>query len=248
MSIEDPRLSSIDNLSAADDFDTAVEQHLGLSGDTVDGIEVAQAESPDAGRTDRLPAQTPPVQTASATIPAEVTPNAQNVVTLPAGIDVDNLEFQVDGETWFSSSQTAPKLWLSGAANIPTFVIGDIELPQVALFAALEGSNINVAAGPDGSFSAQSGTPSNSRDFDDQSIGDGFEEFQLASLLDGTDQGDGAADGALERVAGGPVAGDLGSFGYDEAVIATESAADNVFRGELTFIQGPALAPLPVSI
>ncbi len=119
MSIEDPRLSSIDNLSAADDFDTAVEQHLGLSGDTVDGIEVAQAESPDAGRTDRLPAQTPPVQTASATIPAEVTPNAQNVVTLPAGIDVDNLEFQVDGETWFSSSQTAPKLWLSRRRQHP---------------------------------------------------------------------------------------------------------------------------------
>lgn len=245
MSIEDPRLSSIDNLSAADDFDMAVEQHLGLSGDTVNGIEVAQAEAPDAGRTDRLPAQTPPGQTASATIPAEVTPNPQNVVTLPAGIDVDNLEFQVDGENLVLVLADGTEIVVvGGAANIPTFVIGDIELPQVALFAALEGSNINVAAGPDGSFSAQSGTPSNSRDFDDQSIGDGFEEFQLASLLDGTDQGDGAADGALERVAGGPVAGDLGSFGYDEAVIATESAADNVFRGELTFIQGPAFGTI----
>ena len=65
MSIEDPRLSSIDNTSAADDFDSAVEQHLGYASETVGGIEVAQAETPDATRTDRLPAQTPPVGASS---------------------------------------------------------------------------------------------------------------------------------------------------------------------------------------
>ena len=97
MSIEDPRLSSIDNTSAADDFDSAVEQHLGFASETGDGIEVAQAETPEAGRTDRLPAQEP-VQVAATTIPTEVRPNEQNVVTLPAGIELDNLEFQVDGE------------------------------------------------------------------------------------------------------------------------------------------------------
>ena len=78
MSIEDPRLSSIDNTSAADDFDSAVEQHLGFASETVEGIEVAQAETPDAGRTDRLPSQAP-VQAAAAVIPTEVTPNAENV-------------------------------------------------------------------------------------------------------------------------------------------------------------------------
>ncbi|QEE46405.1 hypothetical protein FVA81_18100 [Rhizobium sp. WL3] len=34
MSIEDPRLSSIDNTSAADEFDSAVEQHLGFGSET----------------------------------------------------------------------------------------------------------------------------------------------------------------------------------------------------------------------
>ncbi|MBU2329301.1 MAG: hypothetical protein KJ755_18430, partial [Alphaproteobacteria bacterium] len=85
MSIEDPRLSSIDNTSAVDEFDSAVEQHLGFVRETVDGIEVAQAETPDTGRTDRLPAQAP-VETAAAVIPGEISPDAENVVTLPAGI------------------------------------------------------------------------------------------------------------------------------------------------------------------
>ncbi len=160
MSIEDPRLSSIDNTSAANDFDSAVEQHLGFVGEASEGIEVAQAETPDAGRTDRLPAQTPPAQTAAATIPTEVTPNAENVVMLPAGIELDNLEFQVDGDNLILVLADGTEIVvIGGAANIPTFVIGEVELPQVALFAALEGSDINVAAGPDGTFSAQAGSP-----------------------------------------------------------------------------------------
>lgn len=190
MSIEDPRLSSIDNTSAADDFDSAVEQHLGFNGEAADGIEVAQAETPEAGRTDRLPAPTPSVQTAAAAIPAEVTPNADNIVTLPAGIELDNLEFQVDGENLVLILADGTEIVvIGGAANIPTFVIGDVELPQVALFAALEGSNINIAAGPDGTFTAQ-GTPDGNRNFEDDPIGDGFEEFALADLLGDTDFGD----------------------------------------------------------
>jgi T1SS-143 domain-containing protein len=190
MSIEDPRLSSIDNTSAADDFDSAVEQHLGYASETVGGIEVAQAETPDATRTDRLPAQTPPVEVAAATIPTEVKPNEQNVVTLPAGIELDNLEFEVDGENLVLVLADGTEIVvLGGAANIPTFVIGDVELPQVALFAALEGSNINVAAGPDGSFSAQ-GTPSASRNFNDDPIDAGPEDLALANLLGDTAFGD----------------------------------------------------------
>jgi T1SS-143 domain-containing protein len=191
MSIEDPRLSSIDNTSAADDFDSAVEQHLGFSGEAADGVELAQAETPETGRTDRLPAPTPSVQTATATIPTEVTPNADNVVTLPAGIELDNLEFQVDGENLVIVLADGTEIVvIGGAANIPTFVIGDVELPQVALFAALEGSNINIAAGPDGTFAAQ-GTPEASRNFQDDPIDNGPEQFALADLLGNTDFGDG---------------------------------------------------------
>jgi T1SS-143 domain-containing protein len=190
MSIEDPRLSMIDNTSAADEFDSAVEQHLGYSGEAVDGIEVAQAQTPETGRTDRLPAQEP-VQVAAATIPTEVKPNDENVVTLPAGIELDNLEFQVDGENLVIVLADGTEIVVvGGAANIPTFVIGEVELPQVALFAALEGSNINIAAGPDGTFQAQ-GTPDTSRNFQDDPIDSGPESFALAQLLGDTDFGDG---------------------------------------------------------
>jgi large repetitive protein len=237
MSIEDPRLSSIDNTSAADDFDSAVEQHLGFSGEAADGIQVAQAETPETGRTDRLPAQTPPVQTAAATIPSEVKPNGDNVVTLPAGIELDNLEFQVDGENLILVLADGTEIVvIGGAANIPTFVIGEVELPQVALFAALEGSNINIAAGPDGTFTAQ-GTPDGNRNFEDDQIGGDVEQFALAGLLGDSDFGepilfddDGVDDGV-------PIAGDA-AFGLEESVVVTETLLDNTIEGTLPFDGG----------
>jgi T1SS-143 domain-containing protein len=237
MSIEDPRLSSIDTTSAADDFESAVEEHLGFVRDGVEGIEVAQAQTPESGRTDRVPAQ-PPVQTAAATIPSEVTPDAQNVVTLPAGIELDNLEFEVDGANLVLILADGTEIVVvGGAANIPTFVIGDVELPQVALFAALEGSNINVAAGPDGTFSAQS-TPGNSRDFDDQEIGDGFEEFALADLLAGTEQGDAAAEGTDDFIDGQPLFGVQGDFSIAESVLVDDNPANQTVNGQIIFSQG----------
>ncbi len=240
MSIEDPRLSSIDNTSAADDFDSAVEQHLGYASETAGGIEVAQAETPDATRTDRLPAQTPPVEVAAATIPTEVKPNEQNVVTLPAGIELDNLEFEVDGENLVLVLADGTEIVvLGGAANIPTFVIGDVELPQVALFAALEGSNINVAAGPDGTFSAQ-GTPSASRNFNDDPIDAGPEDLALADLLGDTSFGDELRTGVVFGGDGRPsIPSPLTeSFIYDEAVIAG-GEGQKIITGRLPFNPGP---------
>ena len=237
MSIEDPRLSNIDNTSAADDLYSAMEDQLGFGRDEVDGVEVAQAQTPDAGRTDRLPAQ-PPVQTASATIPSEVTPNAQNVVTLPAGIELDNLEFQVDGENLVLVLDDGTQIVVvGGAANIPTFVIGDVELPQVALFAALEGSNINVAAGPDGTFTAQS-TPGNSRDFDDQAISNGVEQFGFSALLDGTDQEDAAVGGAAGFIDGRPLFGVQGNFSLSETVLVDANPNNQTVNGRIVYSQG----------
>jgi T1SS-143 domain-containing protein len=240
MSIEDPRLSSIDNTSAADDFDSAVEQHLGFASEAVEGIEVAQAETPDAGRTDRLPAQ-PPVQTAAAVIPSEVTPNAQNVVTLPAGIELDNLEFEVDGDNLVLILADGTEIVVvGGAANIPTFVIGDVELPQVALFAALEGSNINVAAGPDGTFTAQ-GAPDASRNFQDDPIDAGPEDFALADLLGDTAFGDELRSGTILGDDGEPtiLSPLTESFIYDEAVIADSDGDNQIITGTLPFEPGP---------
>lgn len=229
MSIEDPRLSSIDNTSAADDFDSAVEQHLGFSGEAADGFELAQAETPETGRTDRLPAPTPPVQTATATIPTEVTPNADNVVTLPAGIELDNLEFQVDGENLVIVLADGTEIVvIGGAANIPTFVIGDVELPQVALFAALEGSNINIAAGPDGTFAAQ-GTPEASRNFQDDPIDAGPEQFALADLLGNTDFGDGVQ--SAEETGDNPIESVPFFIAADEGFVDEDYLDDKIIDG-----------------
>ncbi|QGG89151.1 tandem-95 repeat protein [Agrobacterium sp. MA01] len=239
MSIEDPRLSSIDNTSAADEFDSAVEQHLGFASETVEGIEVAQAETPDAGRTDRLPAQQP-VDVAAAVIPSEVTPDNENVVTLPAGIELDNLEFQVDGENLVLVLADGTEITvIGGAANIPTFVVGDVELPQVALFAALEESNINVAAGPDGTFSAQS-TPAASRNFNDDPIDAGPEDLALADLLGDTSFGDELRTAAVFGGNGRPSIPTplTTSFIYDEAVIAGGDGV-KIISGRLPFNPGP---------
>ncbi|SIP97922.1 T1SS-143 domain-containing protein [Rhizobium sp. RU33A] len=239
MSIEDPRLSSIDNTSAADEFDSAVEQHLGFASETMEGIEVAQAETPDAGRTDRLPAQQP-ADVAAAVIPSEVTPDNENVVTLPAGIELDNLEFQVDGENLVLVLADGTEITvIGGAANIPTFVVGDVELPQVALFAALEESNINVAAGPDGTFSAQ-GAPISSRSFNDDPIGPGPEDLALADLLGDTSFGDELRTAQIFGGNGRPsITTPLTtSFIYDEAVIAGGDGV-KIISGRLPFNAGP---------
>ncbi len=223
-----------------DDFDTAVEQHLGFAREAVDGIEVAQAETPEAGRTDRLPSQTP-VQTVAAVVPTEVTPNAENVVTLPAGIELDNLEFEVDGENLILILADGTEIVVvGGAANIPTFLIGDVELPQVALFAALEDSNINVAAGPDGTFSAQ-GAPDASRNFEDDPIDAGPEDFALADLLGDTAFGDELRTGTILGDDGEPTILEplTESFIYDEAVIADSDTGNQIIEGTLPFERGP---------
>ncbi|WP_168801103.1 T1SS-143 repeat domain-containing protein [Rhizobium rhizophilum] len=118
-------------------------------------------------------------------------------MTLPAGIELDNLEFAVEGDNLVLVLADGTEIIvLGGAANIPTFVIGDVELPQVALFAALEGSNINVAAGPDGTFSAQGG-PTASRNFNDDPIDAGPEDLALADLLGDTAFGDELRTGVI---------------------------------------------------
>src|SRR5690606_1823371 len=65
------------------------------------------------------------------------------------------------------------------ASNVPTFVIGDVEVPRVALLAALEASGVDVAFGADGSIAASPGNnlPSSSGgnfDVPPGGIGDGF--------------------------------------------------------------------------
>ena len=57
--------------------------------------------------------------------------------------------------TLFCNRPTAQQIIIKNAAlNVPTLIIGDVEVPRVALLAALEAAGIVVAFGADGTISA----------------------------------------------------------------------------------------------
>lgn len=76
-----------------------------------------------------------------------------NIVKLPAGTSIEQVE--IDGDNLILVQPDGSRIVIEHAAlHVPTFVIDDVEIPQEALVAALEASNINVAAGPDGTLTA----------------------------------------------------------------------------------------------
>ncbi len=106
---------------------------------------VAQAETQQGGQALGAAAGTQPgVQTVEA---------EGNVVKLPAGTSIEKVE--IDGDNLVLVQPDGSRVVIEHAAlHVPTFVIDDVEIPQEALVAALEASNINVAAGPDGTLTA----------------------------------------------------------------------------------------------
>ncbi|MER9903975.1 VCBS domain-containing protein, partial [Mesorhizobium sp. M0052] len=119
----------------------------------------------------------------AAAAPHEYVADASNVVKLPADVSIDNIK--VDGHNLVLEQADGSVIVIKdGALNVPTFIIGDVEVPRVALLAALEASHVDVAFGADGSISAGPGgsNPSAGGDFSvpPGGIGDGFD---LSALL-----------------------------------------------------------------
>ncbi|MGX9146813.1 hypothetical protein, partial [Mesorhizobium sp. 128a] len=113
----------------------------------------------------------------------EYVADASNVVKLPANVSIDNIK--VDGHNLVLEQADGSVIVIKdGALNVPTFIIGDVEVPRVALLAALEASHVDVAFGADGSISAGPGGPNPSAGADFSvppgGIGDGFD---LSALL-----------------------------------------------------------------
>ncbi|MBZ9740937.1 MULTISPECIES: Ig-like domain-containing protein, partial [unclassified Mesorhizobium] len=129
------------------------------------------------------PAVAPP----AANAPHEYVADASNVVRLPANVSIDNIK--VDGHNLVLEQADGSVIVIKdGALNVPTFIVGEVEVPRVALIAALEASHVDVAFGADGSMSAGPGgsTSSAGGNFEQPSggIGDGF---GLSALLPPTD-------------------------------------------------------------
>ncbi|WP_171880362.1 VCBS domain-containing protein [Mesorhizobium jarvisii] len=123
----------------------------------------------------------------AAAAPHEYVADANHVVKLPANVSIDNIK--VDGHNLVLEQADGSVIVIKdGALNVPTFIIGDVEVPRVALIAALEASHVDVAFGADGSISAGAGGSPSSAGGDFSvppgGIGDGF---GLSALLPPTD-------------------------------------------------------------
>ncbi|RWE24208.1 MAG: hypothetical protein EOS41_17425, partial [Mesorhizobium sp.] len=128
-------------------------------------------------------ANAPAANTAASNVTHEYHAEAGNVVKLPANVSIDNIK--VDGHNLVLQQPDGSEIVIKdGALNVPTFIIGDVEVPRVALIAALEASHVDVAFGADGSISAGGNGSPNSAGGNFQvppgGIGDGF---GLTSLL-----------------------------------------------------------------
>ncbi|WP_150293535.1 beta strand repeat-containing protein, partial [Sphingobium estronivorans] len=101
----------------------------------------------------RMHHHTGPVQT--------VTPDAQGVVVLPAGTDINRIE--VEGRNLIVHLPDGTDLLIvDGAVVVPQLVVGDVEIPSVNLAALLIGEEPQPAAGPPrssgGNFAGPDGT------------------------------------------------------------------------------------------
>ncbi|MEO5326044.1 Ig-like domain-containing protein, partial [Mesorhizobium sp. CC13] len=144
----------------------------------------AQAEPVPVDAGSGQPAQAPQPQAAAPTAatPTEYAADASNVVRLPANVSVDNI--RVDGANLVLEQADGSVIVIKdAAANVPTFILGDVELPRVALIAALESAGVDVAFGPDGAMSAAPGSADSSGGNFEAPVGGIGDGFDLSALL-----------------------------------------------------------------
>ncbi len=188
MSIEDPRISATASENVSHDFRQDIHEDASIETSARQGVEVAQADnSQQPEKTDRVPAA--PQTVAASAHPTEIVPDQNNVAHLPADVSIDDIRVEGNNLVLIQADGTEIVI-VNGALHVPTFLLGEVELPQQAVIAALEQNNINVAAGPDGSYSAHSGSPSSGGNFDTIQQPPHLPPL-IADLLQNTDQPDG---------------------------------------------------------
>ncbi|MBB3539883.1 VCBS domain-containing protein [Rhizobium sp. BK399] len=188
MSIEDPRISATASENVSHDFRQDIHEDASIDVSAAQGVEVAQVDnSQQPEKTDRVPAA--PQTIAANAHPAEIVPDQNNVAHLPADVSIDDIRVEGNNLVLVQADGTEIVI-VNGALHVPTFLLGEVELPQQAVIAALEQNNINVAAGPDGSYSASASAPSSGADFQDTIQQDPNDPTQLAQLLADTQQPD----------------------------------------------------------
>ncbi|TDW19993.1 T1SS-143 domain-containing protein/predicted secreted protein (type I secretion substrate) [Rhizobium azibense] len=198
MSIEeDLRISNVDGESAPHEFlsDIREASYDETKPAEVERVELAQAQSSEqAPKTDRVENVAPAPQSGN---PNQVVPDQNNVAHLPAGVSLDDIRIEGSNLVLVQADGTEIVI-VNGALNVPTFMLGDVELLRDTVIAALNDSNINVAAGPDGGDTATPAAPSSGAEFQDTIQQDGDAPPELAQLLADTQQLDAASDNGPE--------------------------------------------------
>jgi VCBS repeat-containing protein len=210
----------------------------------VAGVEVAQAASQD-------PAFVDPATGGAIGVPSNGQQNtaatrfvadAANTVTLPVGVSLDNIVVEGDDIILVQADGTRVVIE-GGALNVPTFLIGSVEVPQQVLVAALQANGINVAAGPDGAVSVVNNSGSAGGNFAEGSgdIGDAGDTISLLSDTDQADAGNGSEDEQLVDENDAPAFLTVSNDGVGsvtEAVDLSEgeiSNVDHIAIGTITF-------------
>ncbi|MDX8510099.1 DUF5801 repeats-in-toxin domain-containing protein, partial [Mesorhizobium captivum] len=160
-----------------------VDVDSGAPAQGADNAQNAQGADKPAADANAPASNAPAANAAASNVPHEYHAEAGNVVKLPANVSIDNIK--VDGHDLVLVQPDGSEIVIKdGALNVPTFIIGDVEVPRVALIAALESSHIDVAFGADGSISAGGngapGSAGGNFSVPPGGIGDGF---GLTSLL-----------------------------------------------------------------
>ncbi|MDL2402063.1 DUF5801 repeats-in-toxin domain-containing protein [Rhizobium mayense] len=197
--MEDSRISTVDHETVSNDFvsggrdsghatDIGVDQQLPLSQNAdVAAFEMAQAgEQQASGKTGRVAANEP--QNTDTRQPIQIVPDNGNVVHLPANTSIDDIHVEGRNLVLIQADGTRIVI-INGALHVPTFLIGEVTLPQQAVVAALQQQGINVAEGPDGSVHAGNSTDSGHQ-FTDSQAGNARTPLNLIGLL-----GPGGANG-----------------------------------------------------
>jgi len=147
-----------------------------------------------------------------------IVPDADNRVTLAASASIEDI--QLDGDDLLLLQPDGSQIRIiGGALNVPTFIIGEIELPQEVLVAALDSNGFNVAAGPGNTLSVSQQAPTGSGgDFEGSSgasiAGGGLQSLGLlgdTSLADAGGAGGEVLDdgNTAPTLRGGDVAGGI---------------------------------------
>ncbi|WP_184805238.1 beta strand repeat-containing protein, partial [Rhizobium leucaenae] len=204
--MEDSRISTVDHAAVSNDFasgdrngglaaDIGVDQRLPLSQNAdVAAFEVAQAAEQQAnGKTARVAANDP--QNIDTHQPIQIVPDNGNIVHLPANTSIDDIHVEGRNLVLIQADGTRIVI-INGALHVPTFLIGEVTLPQQAVVAALQQQGINVAEGRDGSVHAGNSTDSGHQ-FTDSQAGNPRTPLNLIGLLGPGDIGGNGNGGNL---------------------------------------------------